>query len=284
MELDTIAIGGALGAEIRGLDPRSFDDEQAAALRRAILEHEVVFLRGVDFDEDEQLRFASRFGSPSVFPLGRLMGASGPTLQVIADGPGNPSRADDWHTDVTWVAEPPAMAFLQSLVAPERGGDTLWASMTAAFDALSPTMQRMVSGLTVRHDNESFIRGLVDKAPEMAREHDLPARLRNTFPPVEHPLVRTHPETGRQALFLGGRFMRHIVGMEPAESDMLLGFLEAHVNDARFHVRWRWTPGDLAIWDERSTNHRAAGDSGEQERVIRRIEIDGTRPFHEPAR
>jgi taurine dioxygenase len=164
---------------------------------------------------------------------------------------------------------------------PERGGDTLWASMTTAYDSLSPTMQRLVAGLEVVHDNESFIDGLLRKAPAEGAAV-LAERLRSAYPPVTHPLVRTHPDTGRRVLFLGGQFMRRIVGMSEAESRTLLEFLVRHVEDPRFHCRWRWQPGDVAIWDERSTNHRNAADYFPQARCVRRIEVAGDQPFFDP--
>jgi taurine dioxygenase len=271
--------GGALGAEISGVDPSGLDEQSTAAIRAAILEHEVVFFRGVNLSEEQQVSLAEQFGTPSISPVGKLMGQTEPTLQVIADGPGSPPAADDWHTDRTWLAEPPNMAVLQALVVPLRGGDTMWASMTAAFDALSADMQEFCCGLTALHDNEPFIRGVVAKAPERAVEYRLDERLREEYPPVVHPLVRTHPETGKPALLLGGSFMKQIVELRPNESAALIGLLDRHITDPQFHVRWQWASGDVAIWDERSTLHRAVGDSGEQERVIRRVEVGSDAPF-----
>jgi taurine dioxygenase len=212
-----------------------------------------------------------------------LRGVNEPSCQVITDGPDSPGEADSWHTDVTWTAVPPKYALLCAEVVPERGGDTLWASMTTAYDALSPVMQQLLCGLAVVHDNESFIGGLMRKAGDAPGAAELVEKLRANYPPVTHPLVRTHPDTGRQALFLGGRFMRRIVGMTEVESQTVLDFLSRHIADPRFHCRWRWTPGDLAIWDERSTNHRSAGDYFPQVRSVRRIEIDGDPPFFRPA-
>ena len=275
-------VAGALGAEVRDIDLRSNDAEVYEDLRAAIHSYEVVFVRQAGLDEAEHLQLARRLGTPSVFPLARLRGETEPGFQVISDGPDSPPETDYWHTDVTWTAEPPKYALLAALVVPERGGDTLWASMTAAFDALSPVMQDLLRGLTVVHDNESFIAAMLRKIGETDSSLALAAELRKACPPVVHPLVRTHPETGREALFLGGSFMRAIEGMTQEESDLLLGFLQRHIQDPRFHCRWRWQPGDLAIWDERSTNHRSAGDHFPQHRTIRRIEVDGDRPFYRP--
>jgi taurine dioxygenase len=282
--IETRPVSGSLGAEIQGVDLRDMDDATFDLVRSALHEHEVIFFREAGLEPDEQLALARRFGSLSVFPMSKLLGVTEPKCQVIADGPDSKPEADDWHTDVTWTATPPKYALLVAEVVPERGGDTLWASMTAAHDALSPTMQQLLAGLEVVHDNESFIGGMQRKLGVDERTEDLARRLREAYPPVVHPLVRTHPDTGRRVLFLGGRFMRRIVGMTDAESEALLDLLCRHVEDARFHCRWRWTPGDLAIWDERSTNHRSAADHFPQRRTIRRVEVDGDRPFFDPHR
>ena len=277
-------VTGTLGAVLSDVDLRALSEETVHDLLDAIHEFEVVFLRDVHLSEDEQLSVARKLGRPSIFPMSALMGVTEPSGQVIADGPESPNRSANWHTDVTWTACPPAYAVLCALEMPPHGGDTLWASMTAAHDALSPVMAEFLAGLSAVHDNESFIRGVVDKAPDHAEQFNLPERLRSEYPPVSHPLVRTHPHTGRRILFHGGNFTRHIEGMTSAESDAVLSFIEEQRNNPALHVRWKWTPGDVAIWDERSTNHRAANDHGDQVRVIRRIEVDGERPFFDPHR
>lgn len=276
-------IAGAIGAEITDIDLSTLDDAALSELRAAIVEHEAVIVPGASLSEDEHQAFAHRLGAAVIFPLFTLLGSTEPTMTVIEDGPDSPPEADQWHTDVTWTVEPPDFAVLQAEVVPELGGDTLWASTTAAYEALSPRMQEFCSGLTVRHDNEGFIEGLYRKAPKWAKENDLRRRLRDAYPPVDHPLVRTHPESGRRALFLGGYFMRRINELPESESRAILDLLGHHIDDARFHCRWRWTPGDLAIWDERSTNHRSAADHFPQHRRIRRCEVGGDRPYFVPS-
>ncbi|MCY3889750.1 MAG: TauD/TfdA family dioxygenase [bacterium] len=271
-------VAGSLGAELSGVDLVSMDDDAKKSLREAIVEHEVVFIRDAFLDEEQHLELGRVLGEPNVFPLFALLGATEPTMTVIEDGPDSPPEADYWHTDVTWVAEPPDFALLQANVVPERGGDTLWASMTAAFEALSEPMKDLCRGLSVCHSNDSFIAGMERKSPEMVAEHDLGRRLRDAYPPVDHPLIRTHPESGREVLFLGGRFMQRVNELTETESAAPLNLLGRHVEDARFHCRWRWKPGDLAIWDERSTNHRSAADHFPQHRQFRRCEVGGARP------
>ncbi len=281
--IDVRPVAGALGAELHGVDVRSLDVQAVAAIKDLLHHYEVIFFPGVDLTADEQLELARRFGELNIFPVARLRGVTEPSCTVITDGPDSPPEADDWHTDVTWIAEPPNYALLSAQVIPRRGGDTLWASMTAAYDALSPVMRGMIDDLEVVHDNGEFITAMLRKMPAGPQAQSLADALRDAFPPVIHPLVRTHPDTGRQALFLGGGFMRCIKGMREQESDNLLGFLRRHIDNAALQCRWRWSPGDLAMWDERSTNHRSAADHFPQERSIRRVEVSGDRPYHRAA-
>lgn len=274
-------VTGALGAVIEGVDLRD-PDLDITSIREAVLEHEVVFFRQVGLSETEHLALGERLGTPSVYPVASILGATGPTMTVLTDGPDSPNSADEWHTDITWVATPPAFALLHMEVSPEVGGDTLWASATTAFEALSPVMQDMLAGLTVVHTHDGFASRVAEKAGD-AKDVILEG-LRKTYPPVEHPLVRTHPETGRSGLFFAELFASHVVGMTRSESQHVLRFVGDHVKDPAFHCRWKWSDGDLAIWDERSTLHRSAADHWPQRRVIRRLEIDGDRPFYDPSR
>jgi taurine dioxygenase len=278
--IDVRPVAGALGAELHGVDLNALDDSGLEAVRDLLHHYEVVFFPGAGPTDAEQLALAQRLGQVNIFPVARLRGVTEPTCTVITDGPDSPPEADDWHTDVTWIAEPPNYALLSAQIVPRRGGDTLWASMTTAYEALSPVMRRMIDDLEVVHDNSEFIRAMLRKMPDGQQAQMLADNLRTAFPPVKHPLVRTHPDTGRQALFVAGGFMRHIDGMREPESDALLGFLRRHIENAALQCRWRWTPGDLAIWDERSTNHRSAADHFPQERSIRRVEVAGERPYH----
>ena len=271
-------VGEALGAEILGVDllePRDFEIDD---IYSALLEHEVVFFRATGLDDASHMQLAARFGSPSIFPMSKLMGQTEPTLQVVTDGPDSKPATDYWHTDVTWTEEPPRAALLRATVVPETGGDTMWGSMTSAYDALSPKMKAFLGELVVHHDNSSFIEGMKAKLGE-EKLRPIAERLRTSYPGVDHPLIRKHPETGRRAILWGGNFMRHIVGLEPDESRAILDFLRRHIDQPRFHVRWRWTLGDLAIWDERATVHRGLSDHYPQQREVRRCVIDGDRPL-----
>jgi len=276
-------VSGNIGAEVTEVDLRNLDEEAFAEIHHALLENEVLFFPGSKLDDESQMALAHRFGQPSVFPLLKLMGETGPTFQVIEDGPDSPNEADYWHTDVTWTEEPPKIALLRAGVVPQSGGDTMWGSMTAAYDALSSLMQERLAGLEVVHDNESFIEAVGRKMGGTEESRKLLGELREAYPPVTQPLIRTHPETGRRAIFWGGDFMKWVVGLGLQESEMLLGFLRDHIGSPRFHCRWSWTPGDLAIWDERSTVHQVVNDHFPQCRSVHRCVVDGDRPFFDPA-
>ena len=276
MTINAVPVSGALGAVIEGVDPRD-PDMEFEGVRQALLHHEVIFFRGANLTEDEQFALGRRFGTPSIYPIARLMGATEPVMTVIEDGPDSPNTAEVWHTDVTWTAEPPAFALLHMEVPAEVGGDTLWASATKAYETMSPAMQAFACSLTVVHSNQGFIERVAQKAGDMADE--LIAGIKRDYPDVEHPLIRTHPETGKRALLWSGQFISHIKNLSSVESRAMLGFLREHIADVALHCRWHWEPGDLAIWDERSTVHRAANDHFPQRRVIRRLEIEGDRPY-----
>ncbi len=274
---------GVLGAVVEGLDlAKPLGDEAFAELEHALATHEVLFFRDQQLDGDQQLDLARRFGPISLYPIEALFGAAEPGHQVIVDDADNPPGVDMWHVDVTWLERPPVLAFLTCLEVPEWGGDTMWCSTTAAYDALSPRMKRLLDGLECVHScHGSF----VEIAARKSGVPGLKERIIEAYPSQRHPLVRTHPVTGKRSLLITDRGVMHrIEGLPEAESDAILDFLEAHVAEPRFHVRWSWSPGELAIWDERTTMHRGVSDHYPQRRVIRRCTVDGEAPFFDPER
>jgi taurine dioxygenase len=276
--LTVTPVTGAIGAVIDGVDLTApLDDVTAHAVRDALHAHSVIFFRDQDLDEERQIAFASNFGPVGQYPLTKMLGGTSLT-SIIEDTADSPPDADGWHTDVSWVAEPPAYAVLNAKEIPATGGDTMWSSLFAAYDGLSPVMQGLCDQLTVRHHAGADFHERIERT--VGRE--VADRVDREFPPVEHPLVRSHPVTGRRALFVSGRFMDQIVGMHRDESDALLGYLNRHIENPNFCVRWRWQPDDLAMWDEASTNHRALSDHYPQHRVMRRCTVEGTRPFFTP--
>ncbi len=268
-------VGGSLGAQVDGLDlTRPLDHAAAALVRDALHEHSVLFFRDQDLTEEEQIAFASQFGKVAPYALTRMLGGESLT-SIIEDTADSPPDADGWHTDVSWVAEPPAYAVLNARLIPPAGGDTMWSSLFAAYDALSPVMQRVCEGLVVRHHAGQDFHERIERTVGV----EIADRVVREFPPVEHPLVRTHPATGRRALWVSGRFMDQVVGMHRDESEAFLAYLNHHIENPNFCVRWRWRADDLAMWDEASTNHRALSDHFPQHRVMRRCTVEGTRPF-----
>ena len=274
-------IGGSLGAVVSGVDPREdLTDQQFSEIHQALLRHEVIIFRNVPMSSEAQLELASLWGQPSIYPLQTILGATEPSTSVIRDDVYSLPTTDNWHTDVTWIEVPPKVALLQALVAPPYGGDTMWCSITSAYDALSDPMKAMVDGLEVHHSN--YPQYCTSMAKKSGRWELVP-KLREAFPGVNHPLVRTHPETGRRALYLATNFHQYVVGLTEAESTALLDYLVRHIDQPRFHCRWSWTEGDLAIWDERSTNHRGVADHYPQVREVRRCTVDGDRPYFDPS-
>lgn len=280
MSITIEPVSGALGAVLPDVDLRD-PDLDFAEVRAALLEHEVVFFPKAHLSEDEQLTVGRRLGTPSIYPIAAILGATEPTLTVIEDGPDSPNVADEWHTDVPWSSTPPAFALLHMEAAPEVGGDTLWASATKAYETLSEPMQQLLAGLTVAYNHDGFSQRVAEKAGDAADA--IIEALRRDYPPVEHPLIRTHPETHKRSLMFSPHFTDRIVGLKPLESRTVMSFIGEHVKDAALQCRWRWSDGDLAIWDERSSLHRAAADHHPQRRVIRRLEVDGDTPYFDPA-
>jgi len=275
-------VGGALGAVVDGIELEGdVHPDQFEQLRRALDDHQVLILRGQDISAERQLEVAAEFGPPSVFPLQHLRGSAEPTISTIVDNEQSPPTTDNWHTDVTWIDTPPAVALLSAQVVPAYGGDTMWASTAAAYADLSPTMRRMLDGLEVVHSNWPEFCAATEQKSGI---EGLGQRIRDAYPDVVHPLVRTHPRTGGRSLFISAAsWMKGIVGMNESESTALLDFLIDHLDQPRFQCRWSWSRHDLAIWDERVTNHRGVSDHYPLHREVRRCTADGEAPYFDPA-
>ena len=283
--LDVTPLSGTIGAVIRGLDLRDLDDATVAAVRRVWLDRKVVFFPGQHLDPDSHQAFAARFGeiteghpvipglkgAPNVFEIDYSKARN-----IYANYGDVTTRRQglDWHTDVTFVRRPPLGSILRAVVIPPAGGDTLFSDQEAAFEDLSPTLQDFLSSLTAVHDGRAQFAAALDHVGEGRWEGEAVPNLE----PVVHPVVRTHPETGRRSLFVNKGFTSHIVELERAESDALLAFLYAHSVRNEFTVRYHWTEGDVGFWDNRATQHSVVGDFGEQPRVIQRVTIKGDEP------
>jgi len=285
LALDVRPLSGTIGAEIRGLDLRDLDDGTVAAIRQVWLERRVVFFPGQHLDPAEHLAFARRFGEPT---------EGHPVIPGVADNPevfeidytaagklyatygdvASYERGISWHTDVTFVKRPPLGSILRAVVVPEFGGDTLFSDQVAAFKALSPALQAFLSTLTAVHDGKAQFQGILDLVGEGRWEGETFTALE----PVEHPVVRTHPETGEQVLFVNPGFTSRIKELKLPESDALLAFLYAHSVKPEFTVRHHWGAGDVGFWDNRATQHAVSGDFGDAHRVIQRVTLRGDEP------
>jgi len=270
-ELALTRLSPSLGAEVHGLDLRQpLDDALFERIHRALLEHHVLFLRGQHLEDPHHLALSQRFGTPTVYPVLELLGGTEP-LETIEDNEQSGPKADYWHTDIAWLDIPPKVGILRAEVVPAMGGDTMWASLHAAWDALSDRMQSMLDELTAHHRTSAEYFDKVSSAlgPEQG------AMIRDKLNgAARHPLVTRHPETGRKLLYFTGSFFDSVVELSRAESDHLKAFLAQHVDRPEFAIRWAWQEGDLVIWDERCTLHRALGDHYPSRRVVRRCTVN----------
>ncbi|MFD5778453.1 TauD/TfdA dioxygenase family protein [Streptomyces sp. NPDC126933] len=266
---DVVPQGRTIGAEIRGLDLSGpLSPAVREELNRALLEWKVLFFRGQHLSSDAQRAFARNWGELETNPLL----ATGAARDVVRlDRTAVPTYENVWHTDVTFRERPALGAVLQLREVPPAGGDTLWADMAAAYDNLPREVKDRIDGARAVHD---FVPGFARFSPAARL-----APFQELFPPVEHPVVRRHPETGRRMLFVNASFTTRIVGFEPEESDRLLRLLFQQAHVPEFQVRFRWEAGDIAFWDNRATQHYAVSDYGTHRRVAERVAIVGDRPF-----
>ncbi|MCA9505272.1 MAG: TauD/TfdA family dioxygenase [Myxococcales bacterium] len=267
---------GRIGAEAVGVDLReSLDDARLAFLRDGLDRYGVVFFRDAGLDDDGHRALAARLGEPLVHPFERAMGRTDPLHSIVDRETDVPDRAG-WHTDDSYLERPPGLAVLRCVVAPSVGGDTLFCDMVGAYEGLSSRMRRLLDGLVGVHETDGR---LID----YVRTHLPPDRLadvvREVGPGARHPIVRVHPRSGRRALFFEPNFMRRIEGLGPAETAFVQGLLRARVQEASGQCRFRWHAGDVAIWDERTTQHLGTADHAGERRVMKRCTVLGERPF-----
>lgn len=281
MTLQIQTLGPAIGALVSGVTlSQALTDETHAALLAALLQHHVLFFENQPLTPHEQRTLAARFGELHVHPIYPHAHEVAEII-VLDTHANNLPDSDTWHTDVTFIETPPMGALLCAKVLPPSGGDTLWASGVAAYDALSAPFQRLLGELTAEHDMiKSFPAHRFGQTPEARVRWDA-ARLNN--PPVTHPVVRTHPVTGRRGLFVNESFTTRIHELSQKESDVVLGLLTTHIAKPEFAVRWRWKANDMAFWDNRLTQHYATVDYLPHRRVMHRATVLGDRPYFEKA-
>ncbi|MFJ6783921.1 TauD/TfdA dioxygenase family protein [Streptomyces yangpuensis] len=272
--LTVTKIGGRIGAEIGGVRlGGDLADADVAGIRAALLAHKVVFFRGQGhLDEAAHEAFAELLGAPVAHPT--VPSADGRYALGIDSHHG--ARANQWHTDVTFVPAYPAFSILRAVTIPPYGGDTLWANTATAYSHLPEPLRALADGLRAVHSNEYDYAALrPDALPEAL------AQYREVFTSTafltEHPVVRVHPETGERTLLLGN-FVQRIQGLTGRDSRALLDLFQAHIEGPENTVRWQWQPGDVAIWDNRATQHYGVDDSDDHERTLRRVTVDGDVP------
>jgi taurine dioxygenase len=277
MSLHITPLSPALGAIIGGIDLRQpLADADQRAIEQALLDHQVLFFRDQPLEPAQQAAFALRFGDLHIHPLYPNIPEQ-PEVLVLDTAVTDVRDNAIWHTDVTFLETPALGAVLAAKQLPAYGGDTLWASSSAAFETLSKPLQRLLDGLTASHDfTRSFPLERFGNTPEaLERYHE----VQRQHPPVTHPVVRTHPVTGRKGLFVNEGFTTRINELEPAESEALLRLLFAHSTRPEFSIRWRWQENDVAFWDNRITQHYAVDDYRPARRVMHRATILGDRPI-----
>ncbi|KTE21111.1 taurine dioxygenase [Sphingopyxis sp. H050] len=265
-----------IGAEISGLDlDRPLTPEEGELLRAAWLRFKVVFFRDQDISHESHVRLGRFFGEleghpviPSVegYPeILRIEGVEG--VQLTGDTLGAFQAYNKWHTDVTFRERPSIASILRARHLPPLGGDTMWADAAAAYAGLPQAVKDRIEGLEAEHDIVRSFGGLVSEEKK--------AQLARDFPPVRHPVVRTHPETGEKVLYVNYTFTTRILGLPEEESDSLLRLLFDRIKVPEYQVRFRWTPNAIGIWDNRSTQHYAVGDYWPEYRALERVTVSG---------
>jgi taurine dioxygenase len=271
-----VKAAGALGAYIHDVDVADAleSSELFGAIRAALLEHHVLFFRDQTITPLEQRAFALKFGPIEPHPAYEVVAGTA-DVQILESTPERPSKIELWHTDMTFRPMPPMLTMLHGKVIPPFGGDTLFASMTAAYDALSTPVRAMLDGLTATHD---FAHGFKESLAEPGGYERL-ANALAANPPVTHPVIRTHPDTRRKAIYVNSLFTVRINELRPAESTALLEMLFRHVTTDEFTVRVNWAPDTLVIWDNRATQHKPINDFLPQHRRMHRITVAGDAPW-----
>lgn len=277
MTIHVKKLGPAIGGLVSGVDlSQPLNQESQKFLLANLLEHQVLFFENQVITPLQQRQLASHFGQLHIHPI-YPSDPEVPEIIILDTDENNQPDNDNWHTDVTFIQTPPMGALLSAKLIPPSGGDTLWSSGIAAFEALSPSFQKLLDGLTAQHDiMKSFFAERFARTPQEQERFDL-ARKNN--PVVVHPVIRTHPVTGKKGIFVNEGFTTRILELSKKESDAILQFLIQHCAKPEFTVRWRWKANDFAFWDNRLTQHYATNDYLPHRRIMHRATVLGDRPF-----
>jgi taurine dioxygenase len=253
-----------IGGEVSGIDlTQPVSDDQIAQIKAALIEHGVIFFRDQPIDIPTQIALARRFGNLQIHAMAGLDEEYPEVRPIHADANSKHIAGEDWHTDLSCNPIPPMGSILHIYELPDLGGDTCWASMYAAYDALSDGMKARIEGLTATHDGRIAFGRFNPKG---------------TYPLAVHPVVAKHPDTGRKLLFVNRGFTSHINDVSLDEGAALLAFLLNHLEKPHFHVRFQWKKHSIAFWDNRCTQHLAIWDYFPQVRSGHRVQIEGTIP------
>jgi taurine dioxygenase len=277
MTIQATPVARALGAVVSGVNlaadlPQSDIDR----LGELLIEHQALFFRQQPISPQAQARFAARFGSLHVHPIYPVL-PDLPEILLLDNHAGFLPDNDNWHTDVTFSETPPLAGILAAKRVPTSGGDTLWSSNRAAYEALSEPLRRFLDGLTAQHSiAKSFPAERWQSDPAFKERYE---RAVAKHPPVTHPVVRTHPVSGAKGLFVNSGFTTHIHELSVEESQSVLSFLYAHSARPEFTVRWHWQVDDVAFWDNRVTQHYAIADYLPERRTMHRATVNGDKPF-----
>lgn len=268
---DAAPVGATIGAELAGLDLTvDLSDDVIAEIRQALLDYKVVFFRDQHLTAAQHVTFARRFGDLEVHPFLKSNDEL-PELVRFEKTPTIGGYENGWHSDVTWRVEPSMGSILRAVEVPPSGGDTLFADMYAVYEGLDDATRAQIDDLVAVHDYaQVFGSGI----PEAERD-----AMRERYPLVEHPVVRTHPETGRKLLYLNRFFGRSIVGLPTDESQALIDRLCRRAETIEYQCRFRWAAGSIAFWDNRAVQHYASSDYWPARRVMERATIMGDRPY-----
>jgi len=268
-------VSGALGAELSGVDlSGEVSDETIAAIRRALVEHQVIFFRDQSLTPEQQLAFGRRFGPLNIHPYVKGMADHPEVMEIIKEPSDKTNFGGGWHSDMSFLEAPSIGSILYAVALPDYGGDTLFASQAAAFEALSPGLKATLEGLNAVHSAGREYSSAGHSAQKRGSMQVANADAEGAAGEFVHPMVKIHPETGRKALYVNPAFTMRIEGWSRRESAPLLNFLFEHSRYEAFTCRFRWEPGSLAFWDNRSVWHFALNDYPGQRRHMRRVTVD----------
>ena len=268
-QFDARPMSPAIGAELIGADLAAPSDTLVEEVRAALLQYQVVFFRDQDITRAQHIAFARAFGELEIHPATPKDQPDREVLRIV-HGPNSRGMENAWHSDVTWREKPSLGSILRAIELPEVGGDTLFSNMVMAYEGLDDDLKARLCEMTAVHDIARVF------AKRLGKDT---ASLHEKFPLMEHPVVRTHPETGQRLIYVNTAFTDHIKGMDRAESDTLLKFLYARAAIPEYQCRFRWAPGSIAFWDNRACQHYAASDYFPNTRIMERVTIAGDRPY-----